>query len=114
MNIPAATLMPLNTPGLDPETLASQAQHGGQSIDKIAKGFESLFSSMVLKEMRQTLESGTMFAGDSGDVYGGLFDLYLGQHMAQSGGLGIAAAVKRQLEATYHHAPIKSGDNHGK
>jgi Rod binding domain-containing protein len=115
MNMPTATSMPYNTPGLDPESLTSQVKNGGeQSIDKVANGFESVFASLMLKEMRKTLDSGSMFAGDSGDVYGGLFDLYIGQHMAQNGGLGIAAAVKRQLEGASYHTSVKSGDKHGK
>jgi len=32
--------------------------------------------------MRQTLEPDTMFPGDHGDILGGLFDLFLGQHLA--------------------------------
>ena len=37
-------------------------------------------------------------AGSSvNDIMGGLFDLYLGQHLAQGGGFGIAQMVKQQL-----------------
>ena len=49
-----------------------------------------MFASQLLKEMRKTLDPETMFGGDSGDVYGGLFDMFLGQQMADSGGLGLA------------------------
>jgi Rod binding domain-containing protein len=87
--------------GPDPAALSALAGSGGKnSADAVATGFESMFASLVLKEMRQTLDSGTMFAGDTGDVYGGLFDMYMGQHIAATGGLGIAAAVRRQLDKT--------------
>ena len=57
---------------------------------------------MLLKEMRQTLEQdGGLFPGDTGDVQGGLFDLYLGKHLADSGGFGLAAVLERQLRHTY-------------
>ena len=47
---------------------------GGKAADQVAQDFESVFASMLLKEMRQSLEPGSLFGEDSGDVYGGLFD----------------------------------------
>ena len=64
---------------------------------EMAKDFEAMFLSQIIKGMRQSLESGSMFAGDSGDVQGGLFDQYMGQHLADAGGVGLAATIKRQL-----------------
>ncbi len=64
----------------------------------MAQDFESVFASLLLKEMRKTLEPGSMFGEDSGDVYGGLFDLYLGQQMSQSGGFGLAKMVREALQ----------------
>jgi Rod binding domain-containing protein len=74
-----------------------------RALDVVANGIESMFLSILLKEMRQTLEPGTMFPGDSGDILGGMFDLFLGQHLAQTGGLGIGAMVKKQLAAKYNN-----------
>lgn len=68
-----------------------------------AKEMEATFLSMLLKEMRQTLDSedgGGLFPGDSGDVQGGLFDLYMSKHLADAGGVGMAAALIRQMKAT--------------
>ena len=99
MDTLAAAPSPLMSLGPDPESLASQSRSGNnRSIDAVATNFESLFLSQLLKQMRQTLEPGGLFAEDKGDVYGGLFDMYLGQHLAQAGGLGIGAMLKRQLE----------------
>ena len=68
-------------------------------IKEMAKEFESTFLSMLLKEMRQTLdEDGGFFPGDKGDVQGGLFDSFMSQHLAASGGVGMAAALERQLQ----------------
>jgi Rod binding domain-containing protein len=53
--------------------------------------------------MRETLEPNTLFGNDQGDVWGGLFDQFLGDHMAQSGALGIAALVRKQLNAQNTH-----------
>lgn len=66
-------------------------------IAQVASDFESMFVSLMLKEMRQTLEPGTMFGQDTSDAYGGLFDMYMGQHIAKAGGFGIAELVKQNL-----------------
>ncbi len=94
----AAPVMVPST-GLDPESLATQLRSDRRpSVDAAATGFESMFLAMILKEMRQTLEGGSFFGEDNADVYGGLFDQYLGDHLAKAGRLGIAAMVKGQYE----------------
>lgn len=94
----------------DPALLASRAPNASpQAVAEVARNFESLFASQLLKEMRQTLEPDTFFAGDSGDVWGGLFDMYLGQHLAQSNALGIAELVKRQLQGQPQAPPPAGG-----
>jgi flagellar protein FlgJ len=68
-------------------------------LANMAKEFEATFLSLLLKEMRQTLDAdGGFFPGDTGDVQGGLFDLYLGRHLADAGGVGLAAALVRQMQ----------------
>jgi flagellar protein FlgJ len=66
-----------------------------------AKELEGTFLSLLLKEMRETLEpDGGLFPGDTGDVQGGLFDLYMSRHLADSGGVGLAAALVRQMQTS--------------
>jgi Rod binding domain-containing protein len=93
------SVLPLMLPsgGLleDPQALA--AHSNGTQTQAVAQGFESMFASLLLKQMRQTLDSDTMFGKDTGDVIGGLFDHFLGQHLARSGSLGIGAMVNRYL-----------------
>jgi flagellar protein FlgJ len=95
--------LPLPSPvlyGADPQTLAAQARSGDpDAIEATAQSFESLFSSMLMQQMRQTLEENTLFGDDTGDILGGMFDLYLGQHLSRGSALGIGALVKRQLSA---------------
>ena len=69
-----------------------------QSPDAVGKAFESMFASMIIKQMRQTLDGETMFGKDSGDVLGGLFDQMLGDHLGKSGCFGIGAMIRAQLE----------------
>lgn len=85
-------------------------------VKDMAGEMEATFLSMLLKEMRQTLdegEGGGLFPGDSGDVQGGLFDLYLGRHLADAGGIGLAAALVRQMqEAEAAVKPATKTDAH--
>jgi flagellar protein FlgJ len=78
------------------------------SLKDAAQGFESVFLSMLLKEMRQTLEPGSLFGNDSSDIYGGLFDQFMAQHLAQGQGMGLAKALMRQLEPTATHGESQS------
>lgn len=94
-----STPMPSVTTDMDPSALSSQARStDAQAIEKVANGFESIFLSQMLKQMRQSLEPGTMFGHDNGDVFGGMFDMFMSQHLAPAGALGIAAMVRKQLE----------------
>jgi Rod binding domain-containing protein len=90
--------------GQDLAMLASPARKGDpRNVEAVARGFESMFFAMLCKEMRETLEPNMLFGNDQGDVFGGLFDQFLGDHMAQSGALGIAAMVRKHLTAQTTH-----------
>ncbi len=107
------------TPGLDLAMTAAPTHKGDpKSAEAVARGFESMFFSLISKGMRDTLEPETLFGGDQGDVFGGMFDQFLGEHLAQGGSLGIAAMVRKQLSAKYTHEqhppqPGHSGPNPG-
>jgi flagellar protein FlgJ len=80
-------------------THLSAGSRGNQSAAKAAQEFEGVFASMLLKEMRQTLEPGSLFGGeDSGDVYGGLFDRFFGEQMTQGSGLGMSRMLRDSIE----------------
>lgn len=64
---------------------------------KVASEFEGMLVSILLKQMRQTIGGDGLFAGEKSDTYGGLFDLYMGDHIAQSGGMGIASIIEAYL-----------------
>jgi Rod binding domain-containing protein len=101
--------------GLNPQLLADNSApgRGASKIEEVANSFESLFWSLLTKEMRQTLENGGLFGQDKGDIYGGLFDLYVGQHLAPAHALGIAAMIRQQLDtraSDEHHAPTTAPD----
>ncbi len=96
-----APSMPL---GPDPLAAVKDSRQGdAKAISAVATNFESMFLAQVLKEMRQTLEPGGLFGEDNADVQGGLFDLFLGQHLAQNGGCGLAAMIQQQLKVATPH-----------
>jgi Rod binding domain-containing protein len=99
----SATMPPAMPLGIEPDALAASFRSGDpRAVDKAATGFESVFLGMLVKEMRQTLDSGGFFGQDTGDVYGGMFDLYMGQHLAKSGGIGLASWLRQQLAKGGH------------
>ncbi len=92
--------LPESTGSTTPSTRAG----GDQTAATVAQDFESVFASMLLKEMRQSLEPGSLFGEDSGDIYGGLFDKYFGDQMTKANGLGLSNMMQQALEKS-----MKSG-----
>ena len=73
-----------------------------EKIEQAASEFESVFLSLLLKEMRNTLdqENGGLFGGEGSDTLGGMFDMFMGKHLAEASPLGISDAVKSYLGNT--------------
>jgi Rod binding domain-containing protein len=86
-------------------------QHlAGKKPNELAQEFESLFVSMLVKELRQTSSSdGGLFPGDPSDTFGGMFDMYMGQHLARSGGIGLAESIAESIaKQTGQELPSRS------
>lgn len=81
-----------------PESKSATAETPPPEIRDAASQLEGYFLSLLLKEMRKTVGGDGMFAGDKSDVQGGLFDMFLGRHLAESGGVGVAQFVERYAE----------------
>ena len=79
---------PPATPGVGPA--------GEPSVDpqivEAARGFEGILMSLLLEEMVK----GTSIASGN-PMYAGLITEKLGDSLAQSGGIGLAAVLERQL-----------------
>lgn len=96
---------------LNPTQLVTGSQEKGQVQDlqrltdqiaagrgeKVGQEFESIFTSMLLKQMRESLTEG-LFGSDQGDVYGGLFDMLMGQHLAKTAPIGVDQMVDKYLQ----------------
>lgn len=85
------------SPGL-PSTIAAAATNTDSSLEQMKElgtEFESVFLSMLLKEMRNSLEDG-LFSGEGSDSFGGMFDLFMGQHLAKSNAIGVSDLLVQQ------------------
>lgn len=71
------------------------------ALKEVAKQFESLFTQMLLKNMREanrSLSNGdSLFGSDQADFYQDMFDQQLAVHLSQGEGLGLADMLVRQL-----------------
>jgi peptidoglycan hydrolase FlgJ len=92
---------------------ATVANGSRPTVRAAAREMETMFLSMLLKQMRESNESEGegLFPGDNGDVYGGLFDFYMSKHLAGAGGMGLGSLLADQLEGkqlkeSHQYAPI--------
>ena len=79
----------------EPHTTELRGSHE-RSHEKLGQEFESLFFSLLIKNMRSSMTEEGLFGSEGSDTYGGLFDLYMGKHLAATNGLGI-----KQMLQTY-------------
>ncbi len=79
--------------------LRQQAQTDSKAaLPVVAKQFESIFTQMVLKSMREANYGDKLFDSQAGDAWQGLFDQQLSVSLSNKGhGLGIADMLVRQL-----------------
>jgi flagellar protein FlgJ len=68
------------------------------AIRKVAEQFESMFTSMMLKSMRDANGPDPMFGSDQEQMYQGMFDDQLALQMSHGKGLGLADMLIRQLQ----------------
>jgi len=85
-------------------------------LDAVAKQFESVFVSMMLKGMRdanKAFSEGNMMQSSQSDFYQQMFDSQLAVTLSTSKGLGLADVIKRQLSkgAGLEGAELKGGSS---
>jgi flagellar protein FlgJ len=84
------------------------------SLDEVAKQFESLFVQQMLKSMRQAGLGEGLMDNDQSLFYRDMYDQQLAIHLSESGGMGLADVIKRQLgdaepgERAGSSMPVKS------
>ena len=77
---------------LDPSSFAQT-----DPADAAAK-FQALLATMLVKEMRSSLNDGFFGEGAQGDVYGGLLDQHVGQSLADRDALHLEGVLRESLE----------------
>src|ERR1700761_2398634 len=69
-----------------------------KAIRAVAEQFESMFTRMMLKSMRDAVGPDPMFGSDQEQMYQGMFDDQLSLQMSKGRGLGLADMLVRQLQ----------------
>jgi Rod binding domain-containing protein len=77
------------------KAMAERVGSDPAELRKAAMAFEALFASMLVKEMRATLQEGFFGSGAGADTYSGMLDEKVGETLAQSELFG----VQKMLEA---------------
>lgn len=82
-----------------PINLNSPTAHTPENIRRIAQEFESLFTSTMLKAMRQTVGENPLIPSGFGEqVYTDMLDQKYSEMISSHGSLGLADMVVKQLE----------------
>lgn len=87
----------------DAEVKRVSSKTGGKTdpaaIDKTAREFEAMFLSVMLNEMFKGIDmsKGPFGGGHGEDAFKGMLVDQYGKNIAERGGLGIAASVRRQM-----------------
>jgi len=86
--------------GLAALRTSARAQDAG-ALKAAAQQFESLFTQMLLKNMREAGKGfgDNLFGSDQSDFYQGMFDEQIALQLSRGGGLGLADMLIRQLSA---------------
>ncbi|MES2626064.1 MAG: rod-binding protein [Pseudomonadota bacterium] len=67
------------------------------ALNEVAKQFESVFVTMMMKAMRDTLPKDGMLASNEMENYQEMFDQQLSLDLSRKGGLGLADLISRQM-----------------
>ncbi len=76
-------------------------QQAPAALKEAARQFESLFTQMLLKSMREANKSfgeDSMFGSDQADMYQDMFDDQMALQLSKGKGLGLAEMLVRQLQ----------------
>ena len=68
------------------------------AVRKVAQQFESMFTRMMLKSMRDAVGTDPLFGSDQEKMYQGMYDDQLALQLSKGRGLGLADMLVRQLQ----------------
>lgn len=76
---------------------ALNSDNDGQTMQQVAAQFEALFTTMMLKSMRQASLAEGIFDSNHGKMYREMADQQLAMDLSKRGGLGLQDVIIRQL-----------------
>ncbi len=110
MGIPSSTISNADNV-LDANGLSSLKRavtsHDGSANQKVAKQFEGMFLSMMLKGMRDTLPQDGPMSSDATRMATSMSDDQLAQNLSRGKGIGLADALVKQLSRV--NSPVTAG-----
>ncbi len=74
------------------------AKNDPSAIRKVAQQFESMFTRMMLKSMRDAVGTDPIFGSDQEKMYQGMYDDQLALQLSKGRGLGLADMLVKQLQ----------------
>jgi flagellar protein FlgJ len=74
------------------------AKNDPTALRKVAQQFESMFTRMMLKSMRDAVGTDPIFGSDQEKMYQGMYDDQLSLQLSKGRGLGLADMLVRQLQ----------------
>lgn len=74
------------------------ADNDPTAVRKVARQFESMFTRMMLKSMRDAVGADPIFGSDQEKTYQGMYDDQLALQLSKGRGLGLADMLVRQLQ----------------
>jgi flagellar protein FlgJ len=83
------------------------------ALKEAARQFESLFTQMLLKSMREANKGfgeDSLFGSDQADMYQDMFDDQMALQLSKGKGLGLADMLVRQLQGGVAEAPVANRD----
>jgi flagellar protein FlgJ len=106
--------------GVTPSTAGAFKGNGTRAIDdksrsaakKAAQEFETMFTSMMLKEMRSTAGPDKLTGGGRGEeIFQSLLDQEYASAIARQGSIGLAKVIEQQLLDTMSRTSNAAGVN---
>ena len=76
---------------------AAKAAKNNKQIEHAARDFETFLVQQLLEQMRRTIDEASLTEDSTGKQMRGLFWRYLGQHIGQSGSLGLGKQLAENL-----------------
>jgi Rod binding domain-containing protein len=100
--VPEASSVKTDKPAASKNSVLKDSEKS-EKVRKVIEEFEGVFMSMMIKQLRETDSGEGFFPGDHSDTYGGMFDMFMGQHLARGAQTGLetlfeSATAKSQLE----------------